>query len=110
MKDTLKIIAVSALVTAAVIRAVPAFSEPLAAQDVSVVKTTDLDLSTARGRARLDHRLVVAVRDVCGIAADVDISGQNQVRACRVDVLRKARAESRELASRGGSIAVAAAQ
>lgn len=110
MKETLKIIAISALVTAAAIKAVPAFSEPLPAQNVSIVRTADLDLSTARGRAALDHRLVVAASEVCGVAADVDLSGQNQVRACRVDVLGKARAESRELASRGGSISVAAAQ
>jgi UrcA family protein len=110
MKETLKIIAISALVTAAAVKAVPAFSEPLAAQNVSVVRTADLDLSTARGRAELDHRLITAAREVCGSAADVDLSGQNQVRACRMDVLGKARAESRELASRGGSVSVIAAQ
>ena len=57
-----------------------------------------------------DHRLVVAAYEVCGTAADVDLAGQNQVRACRSDVLAKARAESGELASRGGSIFVAAAR
>lgn len=110
MKKTLKIIAISALVTATAIKAVPAFSEPLSAQNVSVVRTVDLDLSTVRGRAKLDHRLVVAAREVCGVAADVDLSGQNQVRACRVEVLGKARAESREFASRGSPISVAAAR
>lgn len=110
MKDILKIMAVSALVTAAAIKAVPAFSEPAAAQNVSIVRTADLDLSTAGGRAALDHRLLRAAYEVCGTAADVDLSGQNQVRACRLDVLAKARAESREFASRGGSIVVAAAR
>lgn len=109
MKESLKIIAVSALVTAAAIKAVPALSEPAPVQNVSVVRTADLDLATAGGRAALDHRLVVAAYEVCGTAADVDLAGQNQVRACRLDVLAKARSQSRELASRGGPILVAAA-
>lgn len=108
MKETLKIIAISALVTAAAIKAAPAFAEPLQAKDVSIVRTADLDLSTSRGRSALDHRLVIAAYEVCGTAADVDLSGQNQVRACRLSVLAKARVESRELASRGGPILVAA--
>lgn len=109
MKDTLKIIAISALATAAVIKAVPAYSEPAPVQSVSIVRTADLDLSTTGGRAALDHRLVLAAFEVCGTAADVDLSGQNQVRACRLSVLAQARAHGRELASRGGSILVAAA-
>jgi UrcA family protein len=109
MKETLKIVAVSALATAAVIKAVPALSQPAPAQNVSVVRTADLDLSTARGRAALDHRLVIAAADVCGAASGADLAGKNQARACRADVLAKARAESERLASRGGSIDVAAA-
>lgn len=107
MKQTLKIIAISALATAAAIKAVPAISEPV--QDVSVVRTSDLDLSSTRGRSILDHRLVLAASELCGAAADVDLSGRNAVRACRVDVLSKARAQSRVVASRSGSIIVAAA-
>ena len=109
MKQTIKIIAMSAFATAAVIKAVPAFSAP-AAQDVSIVRTADLDLTTAPGRAALDHRLVIAAHDVCGTASDVDLAGQNQVRACRSDVLAKARADSRQLASLRGSILVAASR
>jgi UrcA family protein len=108
MKETLKIIAVSALATAAVIKAVPAFSEPIPAQNVSIVHTTDLDLSRKAGRKALDHRLVIATFQVCGTASDADLAGKNQVRACRADVLSKARAESRQLASRGNPIVVAA--
>ena len=110
MKQTLKIIAVSALATAAVIRAVPAFSAPAPVQNVSVVRTADLDLASASGRAALDHSLVIVAHDVCGTAADVDLAGQNQVRACRADVLARARAEGQQLANRGGSIFVAAAR
>jgi UrcA family protein len=111
MKQTLKIIAASALVTAVVIKAVPAFAERAPQQVVSIVHTADLDLSTASGREALDHRLVTAAYDVCGTASDADLAGKNQVRACRADVLAKARADSRQLASRGsGTILVAASR
>lgn len=111
MKQTLKIIAASALATAAVIKAVPALAETAPTQSVSIVHTADLDLSTAAGRNTLDHRLVNAAYDVCGDASNVDLVGTNNVRACRADVLAKARAESRQLASRGsGRILVAASR
>ena len=108
MKQTLKIIAVSALVTGALIKAVPAIAETIPAQSVNIVHTADLDLSSKAGREALDHRLVIAAYDVCGTASDVDLSGKNKVRQCRSDVLAKARAESGQLASRGGSVLVAA--
>jgi UrcA family protein len=110
MRETLKIIAVSAIATAAVIKAVPAFSEPAPAQNVSIVHTKDLDLSSKAGRGTLDRRLVTAAFEVCGTASDADLSGKNQVRGCRADVLAKARAESEQLASRAGTIVVAAAR
>ena len=110
MKQTLKIIAFSALATAAVIKAVPALAEPAPAQNVSIVHTADLDLGSKSGRAALDHRLVTAVFEVCGTASNVDLAGQNKVRACRADVLAKARADGQQLASRGVSITVAAGQ
>ena len=108
MKQTLKIIAVSALATAAVIKAVPAFAEPISTQNVSIVHTADLDLNTRAGQKTLDHRLVIAAFDVCGTASDVDVVGKNKVRQCRGDVLAKARAESGQLASRSGILHVAA--
>lgn len=108
MKQTLKIIAISAFATAAVIKAVPALSESAPSQNVSVVHTQDLDLSTPRGRAELDHRLVNAAYEVCGAASDVDLGGKNAVRACRADVLARARANGEELASRGNPVLVAA--
>ena len=108
MKQTLKIIAVSALAAAAAIKSVPALSEPVPAPTVSVVRTADLDLSTDRGRKAFDHRLVIAAGEVCGAAADVDLVGQNEVRACHADVLAKARMESRQLASSGRVVLVSA--
>jgi len=111
MKQTLKIIAVSALATAAVIKAVPAVAETAPTQAVTIVHTADLDLSTAIGRNALDHRLVNAAYEVCGDASNVDLAGKNKIRACRADVLAKARAESQQLASRGsGTILVAASR
>lgn len=110
MKQTLKIIAVSALATAAIIKAVPAFAEPMPEQGVTIVHTADLDLSSKAGRETLDHRLVNAAFEVCGTASEVDLTGKNKVRACRADVLAKARTEGERLASRGASITVAAAE
>jgi UrcA family protein len=95
----------SALVTGAVIKAAPALAEP--AQAVSVVRTADLDLSTQAGRAALDHRLIIAAGEVCGMASDVDLAGKNAVRQCRTDVLAKARARGQQLATRGEAIVVA---
>jgi UrcA family protein len=111
MREMLKIIAVSALATAAVIKAVPALAESAPTESVSIVHTADLDLSTAQGRAALDHRLVIAAREVCGAASDFDLAGRNKVRQCRADVLAKARAQGEQLASDGQSaIRVAAAR
>lgn len=110
--SALKIIILSTLITGAAIKAVPAFAEPVAGEvNTSVVSTAGLDLSTSAGKRALDHRLVIAAREVCGTASDVDLEGKNDVRACRADVLAKARAESEQLASRGnGTILVAARQ
>jgi UrcA family protein len=106
---TLKIILTSFLITAAVIKSAPALADSAPAQNVSVVHTGDLDLSTAAGRAALERRLVVAAYEVCGTASDADLAGKNQVRACRADVLAKARTETEQLASRErGTIIVAA--
>lgn len=111
MKETLKIIAMSALATAAIIKAVPAFAEPVpTTENVNIVHTADLDLSTKAGRNALDHRLVLAAYDVCGTAFDVDLVGKNKVRECRADVLAKARAKGEELAGRGVPIFVAASR
>lgn len=108
--SAIRIIIASALITTAAIKAVPALAEPVAGQDlnVSIVRTADLDLSTETGRRALDHRLVNAAREVCGTASDVDLVGQNKVRACRKNVLADARAKGDQLASRGASMTIAA--
>jgi UrcA family protein len=66
--------------------ATPALAEaPVIA--TSTVQTADLDLSSAQGQRALDRRLAEAVKEVCGIASDVDIAGKNDVRRCRVETL-----------------------
>jgi UrcA family protein len=83
----------SALITAAALKAVPALAEPAShAVNVSIVHTTDLDLSTELGRRQLEQRLASAARQVCGAASDADLAGKNEVRRCRDDVLARAHA------------------
>ena len=103
MKQTLKIIAMSALATAVLLKGVPALAEPVQGQNMTIVSTGDLDLSTATGRAALDHRLVTAAKDVCGYASDVDLAGKNEVRACRTKVLAEARANGETLVANKSS-------
>ena len=88
--------------------ATPAFAEPVIA--TSTVQTADLDLSSAKGQRALDHRLSQAVNEVCGTASDVDISGKNDVRRCRVDTLAKLSSERDQRIARasGEPIQVAA--
>ena len=110
MNTSLKIAIGSFLAAAAVIKGAPALAEPAQPQNVSIVRTADLDLSSETGRRALDQRLVNAAREVCGEASDVDLEGKNEVRACRTSVLSSARTQGQQLASRGGSILVAAAR
>ena len=64
----------------------PALAEtPLVA--TSIVETADLDLSSQSGQQALDRRLNQAVKEVCGIASDVDVAGKNDVRRCRDETL-----------------------
>ncbi|HEY6662816.1 MAG TPA: UrcA family protein [Sphingomicrobium sp.] len=101
----LRIILASALITTAVIKAVPAVAEPVGGSDVnvSIVHTADLNLSTDAGRRALDVRLAQAAREVCGSASDADLAGKNKARACRANVLADARAKGEQLAVRGAS-------
>lgn len=110
MKQTMLLIAGSALATSALFFATaPARSAPLT-EVVRVVPTADLNLASQAGRSALDHRLVNAAREVCGTASDVDLAGKNEARGCRKSVLAAARAKSAALAdsrSRGAPILVA---
>ncbi len=95
MKNPYLIALVSALITAAAIKAAPALAQEAGAAEtnVSLVRTADLDLGSASGQRTLDRRLANAAREVCGTASDVDIAGKNDVRECRDDTLAKARSQ-----------------
>jgi UrcA family protein len=108
MTNSFRIALTAFLITAGLIKGAPTMAETAPAQNVSIVHTFDLDLSTTAGREALEHRLVLAAYDVCGTASDVDLAGKNKVRACRADILARARSESEQLASRGSPIFVAA--
>jgi len=115
MKNPFVIALTAALITAGAIKAAPALAEtPQQAQTyVSHVRTADLDLSTATGQRVLHLRLARAAREVCGIASDVDLKGQNEARQCREDALTRANAEgeaSFAQAKRGTIIAVTASR
>jgi UrcA family protein len=81
------IVILSALVTAGAIKAAPALAQDV---NVSVVRTADLNLASAKDRQTLDRRLSAAAREVCGTASDADLDGKNAVRRCRDDVLARA--------------------
>jgi UrcA family protein len=110
MLKTFKITLSAFLAAAALIKVAPALAEPAPGQNVSIVRTADLDLSSSAGRAALQHRIVTAAYEVCGTPSDVDLVGKNAARACRSDVLASARATSEQLASRGSPILIAAAR
>ncbi|MFL6732957.1 MAG: UrcA family protein [Sphingomicrobium sp.] len=107
MFKTFRIALTAFLVTVGLIKGAPTIAQPIQPQNVSIVHTRDLDLSSEAGRAALDHRLVIAAFEVCGRVADVDLSGRNAVRACRADVLARARADGHQLADRGAQVIVA---
>ena len=110
MKQTLKIMAISALATVAVIKAAPLLAEPVTGQNVTIVSTAGIDLSSAAGRSELDHRLINAAYEVCGTASDADLVGKNRASECRKDVLSEARAATARLGSAGSPIRIAAAR
>lgn len=114
MKQTLKIILASALITVAAIKAAPALAEPAFDRPhVVVVHTGDLDLGAADGRRLLDVRLARAATEVCGAASSADLAGKNQVRRCRDEVLEAARKQRAALLTNrrlGDGIRLAAAR
>ena len=59
----------------------PLFAKP-ATPEVRVVSYSDLDLSSAAGRNRLEQRIQAAVRDVCGDAPSFDLARRHAVREC----------------------------
>jgi UrcA family protein len=72
--------------------AAPAFAQSGGATRLTI-GYADLDLSTARGVARLDRRIRTAVEVACGPTSDADLHGKNVARQCRVETLALARAQ-----------------
>jgi UrcA family protein len=114
MKQGLKIAFAAFVVSAGIIKGAPALAASAgAAVNVSLVHTADLDLSTAAGQRALEVRLGQAAREVCGTASDADLTGKNDVRQCRTDVLAKVYAERDGLlaaAARGAVIGISASR
>ena len=77
----LKPILFAAAAVASAITAAPVFAKPIS-PEVRVVSYADLDLSSAAGRNRLDHRIQAAVREVCGAAPSFDLARRHAVRDC----------------------------
>jgi UrcA family protein len=77
----LKPILFVAATLAAAVTASPVFAKPIA-PDVRIVSYADLDLSSAAGRSRLEHRIRAAVREVCGDAPSFDLARRSAVREC----------------------------
>ncbi len=101
MKTVLTVLALSMFATA------PAMAR--SAETVSkAVSHADLDISTAAGRERLDRRLQVAARTVCGVGGTVLLAEQVRQRRCYKTAIGSAR-EKATLAvlSREGDIRVA---
>ena len=66
--------------------------------EVRIVSYSDLDLSNAAGRSRLEQRIQAAVREVCGEAPTFDLARRRAVRECvaetSANVRRPAAAEA----------------
>jgi len=55
-------------ILAAALGAAAVFATPAAAENVSAVTYSDLDLSTSAGQAKLERRIDSAARSACGFA------------------------------------------
>ena len=71
----------------------PALASPQEVQfETRHVRYGDLDLSSDKGRATLERRVAIAVREVCGYATDFhDIAEERRIHRCRNETGAKAR-------------------
>lgn len=92
----------------------PTVAQALEPETVSsIVRTADLDLSSASGQSELDRRIVQAARDVCGDASNVDLEGRNATRNCVANTVAAATSQREQLlaaAKTGAPILVASAR
>ena len=71
--------------SAALLAPTASLAEPAIA--TKVVRTADLDLSSAGGQATLKRRLGAAAEAVCGETSAVDPVGRRQIRQCRAEII-----------------------
>jgi UrcA family protein len=86
MKTIITVAAVGALIFFA-----PASAQTHQAQSRIVYE--DLDLGSAQGVAKLDRRIGIAVRSLCGSASEVDTRSRNEIRRCREEARLAAAAQ-----------------
>jgi len=72
----------------------PVFAQTAPAERSAVVRHSDLDLKTERGTKTLERRLWRAAVEVCGTASDADLTGKNDMRACRRETMAIASAQA----------------
>jgi UrcA family protein len=68
-----------------------------------IVRYADLDLASAAGRARLEQRIGVAVRAVCGEPLRGDLRSERAVRACRTETLARVVRPAAAMIAAGGT-------
>ena len=111
MKQTLKIILVSALATAALIRGIPALAQPASDPvNIRIVSTADLDLASEEGRHALQHRLAAAAHAVCDTASVTDLKALNAERDCRRSVVASGHLKAQAISARKADAVVVAAR
>lgn len=59
--------------------------------EARIIHVADLDLASPAGQRQFEARVTRAAIDLCGEASNVDLSGRNDVRQCRDEVLEQAR-------------------
>ncbi|HEY1606333.1 MAG TPA: UrcA family protein [Allosphingosinicella sp.] len=74
----------------------------LAQPPAATVRSSDLDLATPRGIARLDARIDRAIARLCGAADPADLDGQAAVASCRAATMKSVADRRAVLLARAG--------
>lgn len=85
MNATLKALIAATPCALALAAATPAAAFDFAKPVSVMVRHIDLDLTSASGRATLNHRINAAVKRVCGVAGGQDLRQNAAIRRCRID-------------------------
>lgn len=87
------VLALAALASATV--CTPAFAAPVSAS----VRTADLNLASAAGRATLERRISAAAKDVCIVEGSRDLKAMIEGNKCYHDAVRAAQGKVAQLSS-----------